>query len=164
MRRGVWRDVGGLPSHRPVWRPGGGPGLPAQPGCLCRTIRFWDLEKFQVVSCIEGEPGPVRYAGRWAVGRALLPGSRMWTRVGFSQLYFPSLLSRAPHSLPGFLGTHDPLSPGPGASSSTPMAAACTAAARTRCASTAGSPSAALTWSSSTGARWLTSPSATTSW
>uniref|UniRef100_A0A8C2SEA5 Katanin p80 WD40 repeat-containing subunit B1 n=1 Tax=Capra hircus TaxID=9925 RepID=A0A8C2SEA5_CAPHI len=30
------------------------------PGFLCRTIRFWDLEKFQVVSCIEGEPGPVR--------------------------------------------------------------------------------------------------------
>lgn len=30
------------------------------PDFFCRTIRFWDLEKFQVVSCIEGEPGPVR--------------------------------------------------------------------------------------------------------
>ncbi|KAK2085142.1 Katanin p80 WD40 repeat-containing subunit B1 [Saguinus oedipus] len=29
-------------------------------GSSDRTIRFWDLEKFQVVSCIEGEPGPVR--------------------------------------------------------------------------------------------------------
>lgn len=38
----------------------GDAGFPAQSDCLCRTIRFWDLEKFQVVSCIEGEPGPVR--------------------------------------------------------------------------------------------------------
>ncbi|KAF7485275.1 katanin p80 WD40 repeat-containing subunit B1 [Marmota monax] len=29
-------------------------------GSSDRTIRFWDLEKFQVVSCIDGEPGPVR--------------------------------------------------------------------------------------------------------
>lgn len=26
-----------------------------------RTVRFWDLEKFQVVSCIEEEATPVRY-------------------------------------------------------------------------------------------------------
>lgn len=29
--------------------------------CVCRTVRFWDLEKFQVVSCIEEEATPVRY-------------------------------------------------------------------------------------------------------
>lgn len=65
-----------------------GSGFPAQPGCLRRTIRFWDLEKFQVVSCIEGEPGPVRYAGHWAVGS---PSRGMrWMRVGFpSQLLLP---------------------------------------------------------------------------
>lgn len=29
--------------------------------CVYRTVRFWDLEKFQVVSCIEEEATPVRY-------------------------------------------------------------------------------------------------------
>lgn len=28
---------------------------------MYRTVRFWDLEKFQVVSCIEEEATPVRY-------------------------------------------------------------------------------------------------------
>lgn len=50
------------PPQGGAWRgPGQHEGL-ASCGHLCRTIRFWDLEKFQVVSCIEGEPGPVRYA------------------------------------------------------------------------------------------------------
>uniref|UniRef100_A0A5F8ADC3 Katanin p80 WD40 repeat-containing subunit B1 n=1 Tax=Macaca mulatta TaxID=9544 RepID=A0A5F8ADC3_MACMU len=36
------------------------------------------LTWFQVVSCIEGEPGPVRYAGCGVGGPALLPGSGAW--------------------------------------------------------------------------------------
>lgn len=136
-----------LPQPRACVEPEGDPGFLAQPGCLCRTIRFWDLEKFQVVSCIEGEPGPVRYAGSWVVGPGLLPGTGLWTWVGLSHLHFLSFLSWGPRSLLGFLRTHDPLSPGLGASSSTLMAAAYTVAARTRYVSMAGSPSAALTWS-----------------
>lgn len=63
-------ETSGLPQPWACMEPEGNPGFLAQPGCLCRTIRFWDLEKFQVVSCIEGEPGPVRYAGSWVVDPA----------------------------------------------------------------------------------------------
>lgn len=68
----------------PATGPGGGQRWgtgTAQPGCLCRTIRFWDLEKFQVVSCIEGEPGPVRYAGGCAGAG---PPPRQWEGRGWA--------------------------------------------------------------------------------
>lgn len=76
--------------RRPVWS--------QRSGCLCRTIRFWDLEKFQVVSCIEGEPGPVRYAGCWAW--AVLPGGEGWVRGAFP----PVLGSPRPPQPPGTHG------------------------------------------------------------
>lgn len=77
-----------------------------QCGCLCRTIRFWDLEKFQVVSCIEGEPGPVRYVGsqmcRWVMGRlAQAPGSGTQERVDWPHLCFS--LPPSAKLPPGFL-------------------------------------------------------------
>lgn len=97
--------------------------------------------------------------GRWA---GPPPGRGAWLRWPFP-FSTSALVLGSPEPLQRLL-THGPLLPGPGASSSTPMAAACTVAARTRCASMAGSPSAALMWSSSIGARWPTWPSATTSW
>lgn len=83
-------------------------------------------------------------AGWWARPP---PGNWAVDVGGLSHLHLRSLLSPGPCSLLGFLRTHDPLSPGLGASSSTLMAAAYTVAARTRYVSMAGSPSAALTWS-----------------
>lgn len=60
-----------------------------------------------MVSCIEGEPGPVRYAGSWAVGPALPLGRWVWLWAGFSHLRFCPLESSGP-AAPGLLRTHGP--------------------------------------------------------
>lgn len=46
----------------------------------CRTVRFWDLEKFQVVSCIEEDVTPVKYVwfGQWLYKEVMLCTTLLW--------------------------------------------------------------------------------------
>lgn len=47
-----------------------------------RTIRFWDLEKFHVVSCIEEEATPVRYI------KFLPQGARQRPKLGWDWRFY----------------------------------------------------------------------------
>ncbi|KAG8562297.1 hypothetical protein GDO81_015636 [Engystomops pustulosus] len=50
-------------------------------GLLCRTVRFWDLEKFQSVGCMDGEVSPFRSILFSSDGGCLFCGGRDTLRV-----------------------------------------------------------------------------------